>query len=246
MFSFFKKKTSNKVDLSEIGVDMHSHLAPGIDDGSDSVESSVSYVQGLMDLGFRKFIMTPHIISDMYRNNAETISAAHGSLANGLTQGGIEVPTSYAAEYYMDEYFEGLLESDVPLLTLKDKMVLVEVSFSSAPINFKQMLFSLQMKGYQPVLAHPERYLYLANNKGFYDELKNMGVLFQMNLLSVANHYGKTASDLAHYLIKKGYIDLVGTDLHHGRHLEVLRTSPNIMGPVKTLLDTGRILNAGL
>jgi len=243
MLSFFKRRSTNNVDLSEIATDMHSHLVPGIDDGSDNVESSVSFIKGLMELGYNRIITTPHIISDMYPNDPEIIASGHRELQEGVQKNRLNITTRAAAEYYMDEYFEGLVNSDAPLLTIKDKMVLVEISFSSAPLNFKEMIFAMQMKGYQPVLAHPERYLYLAGNKMLYDDLKDMGVLFQMNILSVANYYGKSACDLAHYLIKKGYIDMIGTDLHHHRHLEVLRSSPMIMGPVKALLDTGKILN---
>jgi protein-tyrosine phosphatase len=243
MLSIFKKRGTSRVDLSEIATDMHSHLIPGIDDGSDNVESSMILVKGLMELGYSRFICTPHIISDMYKNDPVIIAGAHRSLQQGVQDNQLEITTRAAAEYYMDEYFESLVESDAPLLTIKDKMVLVEFSFSSAPLNYKEMLFAMQMKGYQPVLAHPERYLYLSGNKMVYDDLKDMGVMFQLNLLSLANYYGKTATELAHYLIKKGYIDLIGTDMHHFRHLEVLRSSPLIMAPVRSLLDTGKILN---
>ena len=243
MFSIFKKRGSNHIDLSDIATDMHSHFIPAIDDGCDNVESSVILIKGLMDLGYTRIVTTPHIISDMYKNDPEIIGEGHKVLQKGLLAHDLDITTRAAAEYYMDEYFESLLLADAPLLTIKDKMVLVEISFSSAPLNFKEMLFSMQMKGYQPVLAHPERYLYLAGDKLMYDHLRDMGILFQMNILSLANYYGKTATELAHYLIKKGYIDMIGTDMHHYRHLEVLRSSSQIMGPVKALLDTGKILN---
>jgi tyrosine-protein phosphatase YwqE len=245
MFSIFKKR-SNDIDLSDLGTDMHSHLIPGIDDGSDNVESSIVLIKGLMELGYTRLITTPHIIWDMYRNDPTIIGAGHRTLQAGLQEHELDITTRAAAEYYMDEYFEGLVNEDAPLLTIKDTMILVEISFSSAPINFKEVIFNLQMKGYQPVLAHPERYLYFAGNKTMYDDLKDMGILFQMNILSVAGYYGKTAMELAHHLIKKEYIDLIGTDLHHYRHLEVLRTSHHIMGPVKALLDSGKIINSSL
>ncbi len=243
MFSFFKKRASSEVDLSELGTDMHSHLIPAIDDGSDSAERSIMLIKGLMELGYSRLVTTPHIIFDIYKNDPAIINAGHDELRFALSEHQIDISTRAAAEYYMDEYFESLVESDAPLLTIKDKMVLVEMSFSGAPYNLKEMIFALQMKGYQPVLAHPERYLYLSANKGLYDDLRDMGVMFQLNLLSVTNYYGKSAAELAAYLIRKGYIDLLGTDLHHHRHLDALRSSPLIMGPVKALLDTGKILN---
>src|SRR5690606_36581450 len=128
---------------------------------------------GLMELGYSRIITKPHIIFDMYKNNPAIIGEGHEELKMALSAEGINISTRAAAEYYMDEYFESLLEKDAPLLTIKDKMVLVEMSFSSAPLNLKEMIFHMQMKGYQPVFAHPERYLYLNANRALYDDLKD-------------------------------------------------------------------------
>ena len=242
MFSFFKKKISDEVDLSGIHTDMHSHLLPGIDDGSPDCDTSLKLIQGLLNLGYKQLITTPHIMADIYPNDPETIQNAHNELkALQLTQ-----PVRAAAEYFIDDYFDRLLIHNVPLLTIKDNWVLVEFSFVGAPVNLKEKLFELQIKGYQPILAHPERYIYFLTNKKWYDELKDIGCFFQLNILSLTNYYGKVTSELARYLIKKNYINLLGTDLHHARHLQVLQTSPHIMGPVKALLDSGQLLNGSI
>lgn len=246
MFSIFKKKYTTKSDYSGLRTDMHSHLLPGIDDGATDVHNSIELVKGLVDLGYEKFITTPHIFWDMYKNDAHTIGAARKILKEEMALQKMDVSLNAAAEYYLDEHFDTITEQKIPLLTLKDKMVLVEISFISPPVNFKDLLFRMEIDGYQPVLAHPERYLYLANNKKIIDNLKNSGCLFQLNLLSLAGYYGKPTADLAQYLIKMNYIDLLGTDLHHLRHLEALRFSPHIMGTVSALLDSGRILNPTL
>jgi len=108
------------------------------------------------------------------------------------------------------------------------------------------MLFQLQLNGYQPILAHPERYLYFAGNKGWYDQLRDSGCYFQLNLLSFAGHYGREARDLALYLVKKGYVEFLGTDLHHPRHLELLRSSQTIAKTVRQLEDKGLLRNSTL
>lgn len=242
MFSIFKKKAYPKTDLSALGCDMHSHLLPGIDDGSPDTETSFRLIKGLKDLGYSKLITTPHIMSDLYRNDAETIASAYETLqGNSLTS-----LLHTAAEYYLDDYFDDYLSSNTPLLTIKNNWVLVEFSFVSAPVNLKQTLFNLQINGYQPILAHPERYLYFAEEKKDYDELHEAGCFFQMNLLSLTGYYGKGPQDLAEYLIKKKYIDLLGSDLHHDRHLHMLRSSGPLNDQVKFLMDTGRILNPTL
>jgi protein-tyrosine phosphatase len=242
VFTFFKKKSAYIPDLSGIGCDMHSHLIPGIDDGAKDMEDSLQLIRGLAELGYHKLITTPHVLSDYYPNTPSTIGNGYQAVEAELRRQNMTLEFHAAAEYLMDEHFTELLETDQPLLTLKDRMVLVELSFAVPAINLKDTLFHIQLKGYQPVLAHPERYLYFGANKGWYEQLKDAGCLFQLNLLSLKGYYGKGAQDLAQYLIKKKYIDLLGTDLHHQKHLENLRSS-RIEDAVKKLLDTGMIRN---
>lgn len=243
MFSIFKKKYSETPDLSGIGTDMHSHLLPGIDDGSPDVDVSESLIDGLKELGYRNFICTPHIMWDLYRNTPDTIQQAANNLHEHLSGKDKLVPFRPAAEYYMDEHFADLLEKKAPLLTIKDNWVLVEFSFVSPPINRSENFFQLQINGYRPILAHPERYNYLAGQREVFQELKDAGCLLQVNLLSFTGYYGKTAQELAEYLLKMNMIDLLGTDLHHHRHLEALRRSPRLNIPVNKLLDSGKLKN---
>ena len=246
MFSIFKKKSAVDVDLSALGTDMHSHLLPGIDDGSPDDATSLTLIKGLQQLGYRNFITTPHIMWDVHQNDAASITKAHQQLQQSLKQDGLTTSIRAAAEYFLDDHFDALLSKNVPLLTIKDNWVLVEFSFIAPPRNVKEILFELQIKGYKPILAHPERYNFLVSHKEMYDELKEAGCYFQLNLLSLTHYYGKITNDLAQYLIKKKYIDLLGTDLHHQRHLDALRSSTSLMNGVKSLLDSGSILNASL
>lgn len=181
-------------------------------------------------------------MGDMYKNTPATIGAALQQVQQ--QPGGKNI--SAAAEYLMDESFDKLLETKEPLLTISGNKVLVEFSFISPPLDLKEKLFNLQIKGYQPIIAHPERYAYLMTNKKVYDEFKSIGYLLQVNLLSFTGYYGKTQQELAQYLLSKKYIDLLGTDLHHDRHLHALRNSSSIMPIVQQLLDSGRLLNPSL
>lgn len=245
MLDFFRKKKQIP-DLSGISTDMHSHLLPGIDDGSPDPETSVFLIKDLLELGYKKFITTPHIMWDLYQNTPETIQASYVVLLDALSKEGLKVDIRPAAEYYLDDHFSQLLDKKVPLLTLKDNLVLVEFSFVNAPFNLQEMLFKLQLAGYQPVLAHPERYIYLKANKEFYDTLKDAGCLFQLNILSLTNYYGKAPAELANYLIKKDYISFIGTDLHHERHAMALYHAGGAMESIQRLLDSGKIINPTL
>lgn len=240
MLSIFRKKTRGTTDLSALRTDMHSHLLPGIDDGSPDAETSLRLMSGLQGLGYSRLITTPHIMWDMYRNDADTIGNAKSQLAS------TPVPIHAAAEYFLDDHFDQLLESDTPLLTIKDNWVLVEFSFVTPPMNYKEKIFNLQIKGYRPILAHPERYSYFLNSKKVFDELHTAGCMFQLNLLSLTGYYGKLALELSRHLIKNKLVSLLGTDLHHDRHLNTLRQSPSLNDTIKSLLDSGTLLNPTL
>jgi protein-tyrosine phosphatase len=247
VFSFFKKSRPDpSLDFSALSTDMHSHLLPGIDDGAIDMESSMKLIRGLISLGYKKIITTPHINADIFPNTPAIIREGQASVIAALQQEKIEVEFRAAAEYLMDDHFTRALEASESFLTLSGNLILVELSFAVPAINLKEILFDLQLKGYQPVLAHPERYLYFGANKAWYDQLRDAGCLFQLNLLSLRGYYGKDSLGLAEYLIKKKYVDLLGTDLHNERHLEMLGSSSRTFHTVQRLVDAGLIRNASL
>jgi protein-tyrosine phosphatase len=247
MFKLFSKSKPSpaEADLSGLNADMHSHLLPGIDDGSPDIETSLKLIRAMNALGYKKLITTPHVMWDMYKNTHEIILEKEALLKAAVKEAGIEVEVRAAAEYFLDDHAEQLIKSGEKLLTIGSNMVLVEFSMAYPSHSLKDILFELQMQNYQPVIAHPERYLYLEKTKDFYDELKDLGCLFQLNLLSVAGYYGKSANDLALYLIKKNYYDLVGTDLHGERHLAALKEGM-YMQTLEKLLETGKLKNTEL
>jgi protein-tyrosine phosphatase len=223
MFSFLKRNTTPEFPFHELKVDVHSHILPGIDDGAPDEQTSLMLVKGLIDLGFEEFTGTPHVMEDIWRNNTETILAAHERLTIALKSAGIDCSVRPAAEYLVDAHFEALLHTKTPLLTVRDNLVLIEISFIEPPIQLKEVIFEMQMQGYQPILAHPERYGFYQHNKRGVEEIKNTGCLFQSNLLSFSGYYGKEVLSFAERLAKEGMIDVLGTDLHHERHLEALK-----------------------
>ena len=240
-----KKREADSIDLSWLNTDMHSHLLPGIDDGSPDVETSLELIKGLQALGYKKLITTPHILWELYANTPEIIAENVATLRKAMAEEGIDIELQAGAEYFIDEYFEAQLREKAPLLTISDKKVLVEFSMVTAPMVLHHVLFEMQIQSYQPVIAHPERYAYLLNRKEFFDEMREAGCLFQANLLSFTGYYGKPVQELAEYLVKKDYYELAGTDLHHGRHLFNL----NKLGASATfarLQASGILQNQGL
>jgi len=217
MLSFFSKK--NKVtDISWLGVDMHSHILPGIDDGSPDVKTSLHFVKSLQELGFDQLICTPHIYKELYPNTMETISFAKASLQNEMSEAGISIKLEAGAEYMVDQDFS----LNEPLCSLDQKHLLIEMSYLSESPGISETIFDIEIKGYKPVLAHPERYTFYFKDRSRLKRFKEKGCLLQLNLLSVLGYYGKEVKHLAETLLKEKMYDLAGTDLHHDKHLTTL------------------------
>ena len=234
MLKFFQNILKTKKTLESFAflhTDIHSHLLPGIDDGAPDLETSITLIKGLQDLGFKKLITTPHIMADLYPNTPEIIQDGLTKVREALKAENIDIEIDAAAEYLMDEGFADKIAAG-NLLTLGDNYVLVEMSFISPPPNVDQLLFQLQTKGYRPIMAHPERYSYYGGNLEKYERLKERGCLLQLNLLSVTGYYGPDVRRVATKMLKTGLFDLIGTDLHHDRHLSEMQA----------ILQNGRVL----
>ena len=146
-----------------------------------------------------------------------------------------------AAEYMLDEQFLELIENDQPLLTLNNNLVLVEMSYFSPPINLYDILFQLQLKGYKPVLAHPERYNTYHTKYNEFQKLKRAGCLFQLNLLSLTKHYGLGVQKTAEKLLKDNLYDFMGTDTHNNGHLELMKNITKEKDKIKIFFNNFKI-----
>ena len=238
-------KKDSGFDYGILGADMHSHLLPGIDDGSPDLATSVKLIEGLTELGFKKLITTPHIMQDMYPNKRDDILQGCEVLKKHLEAENINVEIEAAGEYFLDDNLKKLLTGKEPLLTFGDNLVLVEFSMASEPFDLKELLFEMEMQNYRPVIAHPERYIYHERNKVFFENLKIAGCLFQLNIMALAGAYGKSVHELARYFIKHEYYELAGTDLHNEQQLAHLH-NPSIAHGLKELIDSGKLMNPGL
>jgi tyrosine-protein phosphatase YwqE len=242
MFNLFKKKTVQPVepDLSFLSVDMHSHLLPGIDDGLKVIEESVSFIRDLQKLGYKKLICTPHILSDLYPNSPKTILPKRDLVREALQKAGINVAIEAAAEYMIDHDFAELISKSKKedLLTINGNYILVEMSYLSPSPNVDNVIFELQMLGLTPILAHPERYNYYHSRFDQYERFKELGCKLQVNLLSLSGGYGPHVKKTAEKLFKTQSVDFLGTDMHHDRHLGMLKqlaTKPEFYELVNTV-----------
>lgn len=225
MFSFYKKQTLTNYNF--LSVDMHNHLIPGIDDGLKTVEESVDFVKELMQLGYKKFICTPHILPEVYNNSPETILPQLDVVKAALAKENIDVQIEAAAEYMVGFEFQKQLKENKRLLTFGKNYILIEMSFASPSQNISEVIFELKMKGLQPILAHPERYEYYNGQLEVFDEFISRGALLQVNLLSLTGVYGKLVKKTAEKLLKQKMVSFIGTDMHHAGHLSLTKQMLN-------------------
>lgn len=218
MLAFFKSKPQLKDLLSDHYIDIHSHILPGIDDGAKTPTDTLKLINAFQEIGISQFITTPHINHYVWNNSAQTINTKLEETKLLLGEKNIRIPFQAASEYFIDDWFEIHFKNE-KLLTLKDNYVLVELSYQHAPMQLYKTLFELQVAGYIPVLAHPERYLYYRKDLNEYENLKKAGCLFQLNLLSMVGYYGERICKTAETLLKKGMYDFTGTDVHHMNHI---------------------------
>ena len=222
LFSKFSKGDSAPVDFSEVKTDMHSHLIPGIDDGAKTIEDSITLIKRLYDLGYRKAITTPHIMSDFYKNTPEIILGGLEKVRTAIANEGLNFQLEAAAEYYLDDGFMQKLENE-KLLTFGNNYLLFEISYINCPDNLKEIIFQMQVHGYRPIMAHPERYPFWFNKFEEYRAFRDQGVLLQINANSLSGYYGYEAKKTAEKLIDHEQVDLIGTDMHNLTHAEALK-----------------------
>ena len=223
---------------------MHSHLIPGIDDGARTMEDSIAMVRRMHELGFKKLITTPHIQGEFYKNTPGIILGGLVKLKEAVAAENIPVEIEAAAEYLLDDAFEEKMNAG-SLLSFSNKFILIEMSYYSPNPELKNLVFNLQVDGFKVILAHPERYTYWFNDFAKYEDLKDRGIYFQLNTVSLAGHYPEPVKKFAEKLIDRGMIDFIGTDMHNMNYMKSLEISLKEKSLAK-LLDSGKLINQSL
>ncbi|PCJ83150.1 MAG: capsular biosynthesis protein [Flavobacteriales bacterium] len=239
---FKKKVVLPPADLSVLKTDMHSHLIPGIDDGAQTIEDSLELLRAMQDLGFKKVITTPHIMSDHYKNTREIILKGLDDVRNAIAKDDeLNIEIDAAAEYYLDENFiKKIKEKD--LLTFGDNYVLFELAFMIEPPNIVDATFEMQLAGYKPVLAHAERYAYWYNNYEKYQDFVDKEILLQLNINSLVGYYSPITKKIADRMVDDGLFSFIGSDCHRIDHIAAMRDSLT-EEHLHKILNSGKLLN---
>lgn len=214
-----KKRLSDTV-FFDGNTDYHSHILFGVDDGVKELSESLDILGYYESLGVKRVFFTPHV--NLIYNDWALIEANFSTLKNNY-KGSIKL--QLAAEYLLDSGFT--MQMKQGLKCIEDKKVLVESSYLSKSANFDETLYEIANDGFTPIIAHPERYLFMDVNK--YHKLKNCDYLFQLNLLSLSGMYGSKVKRRALYLLESGMYDLIGSDMHSlnlfREHIQEIRLS---------------------
>ena len=232
-------------DFSLMAVDMHSHLIPNIDDGVKSVQDSIAILRKFQEMGFKKIITSPHVVSDGYNNSTETILKGRDIVREAIKENNLQIEFDAVAEYYLDDSINEKIEKK-DLLTFGKNYVLVELSYLTKTNNIHDLMYKLQIAGYRIILAHPERYPYY-HEKDFkqFHTLKDRNVYFQINLMSLVGKYGKPAKAVAEKLIDENMVNFVGSDLHNEKSIETIQACLKEKY-LEKILNYDRLLNKTL
>lgn len=220
MFNFLRKKKEN-VTLF-YNTDVHCHILPGVDHGSQSVEQSLEMLEEEIKMGISRVICTSHVTAETFENTPETLTQAFQTLSQAVKEAGLDIELHASAEYRIDEYWDSQY-SQGNVLPMPGNYILMENSFQQELLQLDELLFDLMLKGYKPILAHPERYGYYSHRHNRYEKMHSQGVKFQINLLSLAGYFGQGARDNAMWLVKNGMVDMLGTDMHNLEHAHIIQ-----------------------
>ncbi|MDR1846600.1 MAG: hypothetical protein LBR17_00560 [Bacteroidales bacterium] len=241
IFNFKAGKTKSLADFSVLHTDIHSHLIPAIDDGSQDMETSLLLLKELRDLGFKKVITTPHIKNEIFPNDVTKLESLADNLRKAAEEQGINIAIEVGAEHLVDDDFHKRILQGL-FKTFGDNYLLIELPFMYVPLGFKEYLFELQCNNYKIILAHPERYLYWYDERNNFKELKDSGIIFQSNINSFVGYYGKREYNLVRWFVENDMVELVGSDTHGIRHIEALHKA--LLSPLLgDLIRSGRLIN---
>lgn len=229
LLSLFKSKRLKihpLLNAPTLVVDVHAHVLPGLDDGADTLEESLSLIEGLVRQGVKKIIATPHVMGNYYRNTPELIQQKLMLVKMALRNNGIDVALEAAAEYYLDEMFVQQLERNDTLLSFgKLKYLLFETPFVNQPPELEEVIALINKQGYKPVLAHPERCLYLQKDPELTRQLHRKGLLFQLNINSLVGYYSRQTQVFAEWLVASNLIDFLASDAHRKSQVDLLESA---------------------
>ncbi len=200
-------------------IDLHTHILPFIDDGSESLEQSLSMVEAEVNAGVTDIVLTPHYRFKYSPEKSEILSGFN-QLKQAVEQRGLKVNLYLGQEIYADKNIKKLLSEDKVFTINGTKYILVEFSLDYK-CDIPETVYELKRLGYNPIVAHIERYFYADIHTLI--EVKNYGGLVQVNASSIVGKHKRSYLKLIKQAFKYGLIDIVASDIHSFRQNEMAK-----------------------
>lgn len=194
--------------------DLHSHILPGIDDGSKDLEESKKIIDELIKMSVDSVVLTPHYVEgSKYESNTQNNKTLFNEVKAYANKKGLNV--YLGNEVYINNNIIDLLKKKEITTINNSRYLLVELPLTTKLLDTRSILISLKNLGITPIIAHPERYIKYYRDLDFFIDLRTRGILFQINYPSLVGFYGHSAKKIAKKLLKNNLVSFIGSDIHH-------------------------------
>ena len=221
-------------------IDFHSHILPNVDDGSRSVEETFSMIKEAEKAGFDSIISTSHYMEGYYETQNEERSFWLEAIEKNFKTQNINMKLYLGNEIYITENIIKLLENNKASTINNTAYVLFEFPLTVEPMNIYDLIYDMTKNKIVPILAHPERYLFVQKDPELIYELIQKGVLMQSNYGSFIGRYGESAEIIARKLLENNMVHLLGSDAHRAN--TIYPQVPNVLKELKRLVGEEKVI----
>ena len=211
-------------------LDIHSHIIPNIDDGSKNIDMSMEMIKIAADDGIDNIIATPHYCTGCYEKNYEYIENYVKYLNKLAKEHELNIKILPGQEVFIDNYTLDYLRQGIIGPLNESKYMLVEFNMAEFDESIMDILYELRIIGIEPIIAHPERYIYIVENPLFINKFVEEQYHFQINSGSITGLFGKKVEKTAEILIQHGICSFVASDAHsNNRRVPKISEALNIV-----------------
>ena len=201
-------------------IDLHCHWVIGIDDGVKTARDSRDLLEGLANVGFSQVVATPHMRPGMFENAKNDLVQAYEATERALGDPKGLPTRGLSSEHYFDDVVFGRIMRGEGLPYPGGRAILVEFYPRAFPLELKARFFDLRRKRLRPVVAHPERYEWVWENRSILDDLIDAGGVMLLDVAALVGKYGRSVRTCAEKLLDEGYYDAACSDAHAPRDVE--------------------------
>ncbi len=195
-------------------IDIHCHILPEIDDGSRSWEESILMIEQAVVQGVTDVIATPHYIPGEIEYDSNVVLQRIRILQEKINSLGLSCIVHSGMELFLHPKLIRDIDEGKILSLADSKYLLVEFPGGSMPLNLINLLYEIRIRGFLPIIAHPERNGQVLENPLIINDLIEQKVLLQVNASSLIGRNGKTIQKMSHELVSQGLVSFVASDGH--------------------------------